>query len=339
MKANDFGIVVHGGAGSFTPGPDIPIRRRILATSAEAGYRELRKGASSLDAVEQAIIVLEDSRIFNAGAGASLTLEGKATADAAIMRGDLRCGAVGSTSVSKNPISLARAVMERSDHVFLVGDDALAKFCKAIGFRQIKMKPSPKRLEQYKKNLALMKGGKVKAWPNNYKLLRSYLSSNATSETSDTVGAVAIDCDSKVAAGVSTGGRWLKLPGRVGDSAIIGAGIYADEESGAASATGAGEEIIRVALCKMVCDYMKIGMDAQMACEASINVLTNRIGVGVAGVIAVDRMGRFGASRNTEMLQRSFRFSSMKKTHVAILPREMDPNRDEHRVEDIRLKF
>ncbi|MHB1909202.1 MAG: isoaspartyl peptidase/L-asparaginase family protein [Nitrososphaerales archaeon] len=338
MKAKDFGIVVHGGAGSFTPGPDVPIRRKILAKSAEAGYRELRRGASSLDAVEQAIIVLEDSRVFNAGSGSSLTLEGKATADAAIMSGDLKCGSVGSTSVSKNPISLARAVMERSDHVFMVGDDALAKFCKAIGFNQAKMKPSPKRLEQYKTNLALMKRGKVKAWPKNYKLLRSYLSSNTASETSDTVGAVAIDSDGKVAAGVSTGGRWLKLPGRVGDSAVVGAGIYADEYSGAASATGAGEEIIRVALCKMVCDFMKSGMDAQMACEASIDILTNRIGVGIAGVIAVDRMGRFGASRNTEMLQRSFRFSSMKKTHVAVLPQDKDPKRRENRV-DTRLKF
>jgi beta-aspartyl-peptidase (threonine type) len=341
-KLLDFGIIVHGGAGSFTPGPDLSKRRRVLEESATAGYAELEKrGGSSLDAVEESIKVLEDSKVFNAGAGSSLSIEATVSADAAIMRGrDLGCGSIGNVSIHSNPISLARLVMENSDHVFLVGSEQLLKFTRAIGVKSKPLVPSEQRLKQYKDNIAMMKSGKIKAWPRNYKLLRSYQTSRGLApENSDTVGAVAIDSSSNVCAGVSTGGRWLKLPGRVGDSAIVGAGIYADNVSGAASATGAGEEIIRVCLCKAACDFMRDGADAQSACDAAINILTDRRGVGTAGVIAIDKFGRFGAARNTEMLQRAFRFKSMKKTHVALLPTEKDPTRPDYDLGDPRLRF
>lgn len=339
----DYGIIVHGGAGSFTPGPDVPLRRRTLAKSADVGFRILQKrGGSSLDAVEEAIKILEDSKVFNAGSGSSLSLEGKPSADAAIMAGDLRCGSIGNVSIAKNPISLARKVMEESDHVLLVGDEELEKFAKAIRYGTEKLTASSRRLAQYEQNLSLMREGKVKAWPRNYKFVRKYLGSSSKRyppDKSDTVGAVAIDSGSNVCAGVSTGGRWLKLPGRVGDSALIGAGIYADELSGAASATGAGEDIIRVCLCKTVSDLMRAGADAQSACDGAISMLTDRIGVGVAGVIAVDRHGRFGAARNTEMLQRAYRFESMRKVHVSVLPAEKDPPRPKFDLGDPRLKF
>jgi L-asparaginase / beta-aspartyl-peptidase len=326
----DYGIVVHGGAGSFTPTSkaDIAQRKRILSRAASTGYELLNKGGSSVEAVEEAIKVLEDSAVFNAGSGASLTLEGKVTTDAAIMKGDLSCGCIGCVSISKNPISLARAVMERSDHVLMVGDESLSKFSRAIGLHLSRLQPSPRRLEQYKRNLATMQKGLVKAWPRNYKLLKDYLKNDSFQKTepvSDTVGAVAVEKNSTVAAGVSTGGRWLKLPGRVGDSSVIGAGIYADDLAGAASATGAGEEIIRVCLSKSVCDLMRIGADAQTACETAVNILTARRGYGIAGVIAVDRFGRFGSARNTEMLQRSFRFKSMKRTLAVVMPKESPP--------------
>jgi beta-aspartyl-peptidase (threonine type) len=254
-----YGIVVHGGAGSFVASREIRERRRALVRSADVGNTILRrKGGSSLDAVEEAIKVLEDSRVFNAGSGSSLSLEGKVSADAAIMTGKLDCGAIGNVSVARNPISLARKVMERSDHVLLVGDEELSKFSQAIGFKSSPLGASERRLYQYRQNFAQMKERKVKAWPRNYNLLRYYISKNKNHivEHNDTVGAVAIDQTSGLCAGVSTGGRWLKLPGRVGDSAVVGAGIYADDLSGAASATGAGEEIIRVGLCKSVCDLM-----------------------------------------------------------------------------------
>jgi L-asparaginase / beta-aspartyl-peptidase len=340
----DYGIIAHGGAGSFLPEStaEISKRKRVLATSAETGYRLLaRKGGSSADAVEEAIRVLEDSGVFNAGSGSSLSLEGTVSADASIMTGDLSAGAIGNVSISKNPISLARKVMDESDHVLLVGDGDLLKFCKAIGYNVHQLCPSAKRLRQYNKHLSAMKKGTVRAWPRNYKLLKKYLKSGLVRppDQGDTVGAVAIDSESNVCAGVSTGGRWLKLPGRVGDSALIGAGIYADNLSGAASATGAGEEIIRVSLCKSVCDFMRIGVDAQSACDAAIEILTNRRGGGSGGVIAVDKYGRFGASRNTEMLQRAFRFKSMNKTHVAVLPSEEDPIRKTPYLGDPRLRF
>jgi L-asparaginase / beta-aspartyl-peptidase len=338
----DYGIIVHGGAGSFVPGTEIVKRKKALVKSADTGYGILRhKGGSSLDAVEEAIKILEDSKVFNAGSGSSLSLEGKVSADAAIMTGELNCGAIGSSSITKNPISLARKVMEKSDHVLLVGDRELLKFSSAIGLKVKHLKVSSQRLAQYKQNMWLMKKGKARAWPHNLKLLKHYLGQPSLHppEHSDTVGAVAIDSASSVCAGVSTGGRWLKLPGRVGDSAVVGAGIYADSLSGAASATGLGEEIIRVCLCKTTCDLMRSGADAQSACDAAINMLTDRRGVGTAGVIAIDKRGRFGASRNTEMLQRAFKFDSMSKTHVAIFPEDKDPIRMREDLGDPRLEF
>jgi L-asparaginase / beta-aspartyl-peptidase len=339
---SDFGIVIHGGAGSFNPSSkaNVLLRKKTLARAASIGFSHLAgSGASALDAIEESIKVLEDSGVFNAGSGASLTLEGKVTADAAVMTGELDCGSVGCVSIAKNPISLARNVMEKSDHVFLVGDQGLAKFAAASGLQLTPLEPSRVRLRLYDKNLSTMKRGLVKAWPRNYKLLKEYLRNNQSSVTSDTVGAVAIDASGKVCAGVSTGGRWLKLPGRVGDSAVIGAGIYADDLAGAASATGAGEEIIKVCLTKTVCDLMRMGADAQGACEAAIDILTSRRGHGIAGVIAVDKFGRFGAARNTEMLQCAFRFSSMKRPYTAVLPQEKYPKQVRISTNLTRLNF
>ncbi len=325
----NFGIIVHGGAGSLTISPEAGIakRRRVLRDSAESGYNVLLRKGSATDAVEEAIKVLEDSAVFNAGSGACLTLEGRISADASIMNGDLRCGSIGAANGVRNPISLARLVMERSDHVLMVGDENLRKFANAVGMKYFQLKPAEFRLRQYHDNVAKMTKGKVATWPKNFNLLRNYFAKTQGGEAdkSDTVGAVAIDRFGKLSAGVSTGGRWLKLPGRVGDSAVIGAGLYAENSSGAAVATGAGEDIIRVCLCKVVCDFMKMGADAHTACEAAISSLSHVIGQGVAGVIAVDRLGRFGSARNTEMMQRAFKFSSMRKTHVAVSPEETDP--------------
>lgn len=325
----DFGIVVHGGAGSLTLSPeaDTAKRRRTLRESADSGYDILRRKGSATDAVETAIKVLEDSTVFNAGSGACLTLEGKISTDASIMNGDLSCGSIGAANGVRNPISLARRVMEWSDHVLIVGDENVRKFASAVGMKHLELKPAAFRLRQYYDNIAKMNKGKVGTWPKNFTLLRKYLveSQGAEADKADTVGAVAIDKSGKLSAGVSTGGRWLKLPGRVGDSAVVGAGLYADNSSGAAVATGAGEDIIRVCLCKVVCDFMRMGADAHTACEAAISSLSDVIGQGVAGVIAIDKLGRFGSARNTAMMQRAFRFSSTRKTYVAVLPEETDP--------------
>jgi L-asparaginase / beta-aspartyl-peptidase len=335
---SDFGIIVHGGAGSFTASSraEIPARKNALKLSAIAGYTILRRRGSSTDAVEAAIKVMEDSKIFNAGSGSSLDLEGNITMDAAIMNGKLDCGAIAGGNVSKNPISLARLVMEKSDHVLIAGSEQLRRFSRSLGFSPMELRPTHQRLSQYSANIRLMKKGAVRAWPNNYRLLKSYFPENPSPSENDTVGAVAVDKESHVCAGVSTGGRWLKLPGRVGDSAIIGAGIYADDNSGAASATGMGEEIIRMCLCKTVCDLLKKGLGPQEACDGAISILTKARGAGNAGVIAIDKFGRFGSSRNTQMLQRAFMFNSLAKTHVAVLPTEGDPKqRSQNKFKDL----
>jgi beta-aspartyl-peptidase (threonine type) len=138
---------------------------------------------------------------------------------------------------------------------------------------------------------------------------------------SDTVGAVAIDQDSRLCTGVSTGGIWMKLPGRVGDSPIVGAGLYADDSAGAVCATGIGEEIIRVCLSKTACDLMKSGVDAQTACDESIRMITRLRGSDNGGLIALDKKGRIGISWNTEVLSTAFKFDRMKRTEVSVLPK------------------
>jgi L-asparaginase / beta-aspartyl-peptidase len=325
-KAN-FGIVTDGGAGSLVrlSRNDIDERRRVLKQASSEGYEILKKGGSSVDAVERAIIVLEDSKIFNAGSGSCVTIEGKVEPDASIMTGDLSCGSVANASIAKNPISLARLVMEKSDHVFIAGPEALTKFAMSTDFAGLEeLKPTKQRLEQYKVYLKDMEKGALHEWPKNSSLLNSYREKAEDYGSGDTVGSVAIDSDGKVCAGVSTGGRFMKLAGRIGDSAIPGAGLYADKHAGAASATGEGEEIIKVCLCKTVSDLMRSGIGAQSACESAIDLLTNARGPGTAGVIAVDSGGRFGISRNTEMMPVSLRFPFMESTLSVVLPEEYD---------------
>ncbi len=298
---------------------DINLRRETLRKSASEGYNILRSGGSSLDAVEASIWVLEDSQIFNAGSGSCTTIDGKVEPDAALMLGDLSCGAVACANMVSNPISLARAVMEKTDHVFLAGSEPLRMFAKSIKMEIHDLKPTEARLKQYREYLRKMKSDELKEWPKNSKLLGSYDQSYGKLGT---VGSVAIDSSGRVCAGVSTGGRFMKLPGRVGDSAVLGAGIYADSNSGAASATGAGEEIIRVSLCKTVCDFMKSGLDAQSACDASISLLSRVRGIGTAGVIAIDKSGNYGLSRNTKMMPVSLCFSYKDKPVAAVGPEE-----------------
>ncbi len=333
MKKNEnpqYGIIVHGGAGTYvhTSAEEYTKRRDVLRRCATRGFEVLSKGGSSTDAVEEAIKIMENSAAFNAGSGACLTLDGRVLADAAVMTGDLSCGAIASANAARNPISLARAIMEKSDHVIMAGSDNIEQFARAVGFTVQPLKPSVLRLKQYEK----LKLTKIPEWPKNMKITAKYLSTLKGSDfdKNDTVGAVAIDTRGTLCSGVSTGGRWLKLPGRVGDSAIIGAGIYADGSSGAACATGLGEEIIRVCLCKTVCDFMRTGLSAQAACDAAINVLSKSRGLETGGVIAVDRHGGFGASRNTEMMSRAFRFSSMKSAQGFLLPSEDNPKKIFH---------
>jgi len=314
-----FGIIAHSGAGGyrFTSLTEVSGRKKILTECANRGYQILARGGSALDAVESAINIMENSKIFNCGGGSCIAADGSLRMDAAVMTGDLRCGAVADSNVTGNPVSLARQVMERSGHVLIVGSKPLHDFCKLICFETEELRPTKIRKKQFEKYLSEIRREGDSKQSRNWGLISHYLKGY---NQLDTVGAVARDRQSRVCVGVSTGGIWMKLPGRVGDSPIIGAGLYADDYSGAACATGTGEEIIRVCLSKTACDYMKQGMDAQSACDEAVRLISRIRGTDTAGLIAIDKNGNYGASWNTEVLSRSFRFARMRRPFVSVLP-------------------
>ena len=297
MPAN-FGIMVHGGAGTNEKGKSEHARSsisRALSNSVIAGYDLLRSGHEAVDGVEFAVAYMEDTGLFNAGVGSCLTLDRSIEMDASIMNGkDLAAGSVGIVQNVRNPVKLARQVMERTDHVMLVSDGAY-KLATLLNIGIERVVPAPEKLDKYERLFKKMKA----EWGRNYQLMLS------SKRHFGTVGAVALDKHGNVAAAVSTGGRWLKMHGRIGDSAVIGAGIYADNESGATCATGHGELMIRLCLSKYTSDLMKKSARSSMssspskAARKAIALLTKRFGANTGGIIAVDTRGRFGASTNT----------------------------------------
>lgn len=292
----NFGIMVHGGAGTIKIRTKQTQISKALQDSVSAGYDILSSGRDAVDSVESAVASMEDSGVFNAGIGSCLTLEKRIEMDASIMDGrDLKAGSVGAVEHIQNPVKLARKVMERTDHVMFVsgGASKLAELCDIVPFSH---EPTKEKLEVY---TILHKKLKT-TWPRNDRLLSS---STPNQKHFGTVGAVAIDKHANVAAAVSTGGRWLKMHGRVGDSAVIGAGIYADNSSSAACATGNGEYIMRLCLSKYVCDLMKQQYSPSQAARKAISLATRRFGPNNAGIIAVNAKGAFGLSMNTRSMR------------------------------------
>ncbi len=274
MKTNPI-ILVHGGAGYRRPKKK---SLDVLAEALAAGYTILLNGGPGLDAVVAAITVMENSGMFNAGLGGVLQLDGVQRLDASLMEGkELKAGAVAGLEGFRNPIQAARRVMDTS-HVLMTN----------IGGRRIAQglarlpKPSKESLAKLKK--LLLREKEVAA------LYRRYFS---------TVGAVALDMSGNLAAGTSTGGTYAMLPGRTGDSPIIGAGTYAENATGAVSCTGAGEYILRRALAKETCMLMEGGTPATASRRALKALLC--IG-GQAGLIALDRNGRLAIMHTTEYL-------------------------------------
>ncbi len=288
-----FGIVADGGAG----GRRRPSRRRVMAVakSVELGYCLLEEGKSAVDAVEATIVFLEDYPDFNAGTGSRLQLDGVPRMDASIMEGDrLRAGAVAAVENINNPIRAARAVMERTEHVMLVGEGA-RRFAVASGIEEGEVRTA-RRIEEWKRNLC-----------KEHKHRQLFESIYGC----ETVGAVAIDRQGQVASGCSTGGAPFMLPGRVGDTPILGAGIYADSSIGGVSATGLGEDIVRVVLSKSVLELMEKGSSPRMALRMIMNRLEKVTG-GRAGAIAIDGRGRVGVWHNTEFMSYAYRMSGRK---------------------------
>ncbi len=285
-------IILHSGAGSGKF-PDTDARFEELKNALEVGRDALRKG-SSLDAVVAAVAYMEEAGVFNAGRGSCLTIDGRVELDAAVMRGNGSQGAgVGLVTCTYHPVLLARWLAENTRHVLLAGKECRL-FLRPAGLEEVALKPSKTSLERFQRLMA--EGGRMAT--ENGALWRRV-------QQGSTVGAVAVDSEGVPSAAVSTGGMWLKLPGRVGDSAILGAGIYADGRTGAACATGTGEEIIRNSLCLKACEFLGEG-DAGHAARRAIALISKRSGRGTAGIVTVDKKGRVGASFNTEAMGRAW---------------------------------
>ena len=287
-------IIVHGGAGEW-PKSKQAAGLSGVRLAATRGFRLLQQGQSSIKAVEAAVMEMEDNPVFNAGSGSTLNLVGQVEADAGIMDGKTRRGAgVALLRHTKNPISLARLVMEKTDHALLAGKSA-ERLGDAFGLPRANLK-LPERVYQWEQARRGLAKGVLGNFSRNLKLIRS----KGQNIVGDTVGALAIDQNGDLAAADSTGGVSLKLPGRIGDSPILGAGLYADNRVGAATATGVGEIAMRLVVSKSACDAMQ-SLTAQQVASRTVNLVTRLAGRGL-GIVTLDCNGLYGVAHNTPHL-------------------------------------
>lgn len=312
-KALKPAIVVHGGAGTVHPERSKPVMDGVKR-AAGRGFEALKKGGTAVDGVMEAVMIMEDDGAFNAGYGSSLNIEKGVEMDASIMDGKaLEAGAVTLLKNVKNPVRLARIVMEKTDHVFIGGEGAekLANL-----FNLERMNPVTEfRLKAYDDQKKVLIEGK-----SNLPRLASLINEQPTFFECDTVGAIALDKNGNVAAATSTGGYPLKLVGRIGDTPLIGCGNYADNHSGACSATGVGEIAIRLVLAKAVCDYIESGKTPQRAVERAIKLVNERIPAAYKsmGLVALDPRGRIGAAHNSPNLCWAYMTPETKEPIVAL---------------------
>lgn len=309
--APQWALVVHGGAGAIERGQLKPDQERAyrdaMARATEAGAAVLRREGRALDAVEAVIRLLEDDPLFNAGRGAVFTADGKNELDAAIMEGrEMKAGAVAGVTRTRHPITLARAVMEHSPHVFLIGPGADA-FARSQGLEQV----DPSWFFTERRWRSLEKALQAERLPMPPRPAGAPLAPDAAAALAHdegkhgTVGVVARDGRGDVAAGTSTGGTTAKRWGRVGDSPIIGAGAYASNRSCAVSATGTGEYFIRLTVAREVCALVEYkGLSLQAAVDQVVQTQLSAIG-GDGGVIAVAPDGRMAWSFNTSGMYRA----------------------------------
>ncbi len=277
-------LIVHGGTYDI-PTESHQAHLEGCRSAAEAGWAVLTNGGSALDAVEAAVRVLENDPTFDAGRGSFFNAIGEVEMDAIVMDGrDLNFGAVAAVQRVRHPVTLARLVMTESEHAMIVGAGAEA-FAREHGVPVCPI-------------IELLTERGVERW-------KAAHPPKGESAPSDTVGAVALDADGNLAAATSTGGTFNKLPGRVGDSPLVGCGAYADNSTGAASATGLGEALMKVVISKSVCDFIATGMTAQEAADAAIAVLGERT-TGTGGLIVLDRLGRIGIAHNTPYIAHAY---------------------------------
>jgi L-asparaginase / beta-aspartyl-peptidase len=297
-------LVVHGGAWAI---PDDQVKAHLNGVShaLAAGWRVLERGGTAIEAVEAAVVIMEDDETFDAGRGSFLNADGRVQLDALMMCGKtLRAGGVGCVEHIRNAISAARKVLEESPHVYLVAEGA-ERFAAKHGIELIDNSELVVERE-----VQLLKIAKEKA-------ARGETHEIFASEeyASDTVGAVALDRDGNLAGATSTGGTLNKTPGRVGDSSLIGCGCYADNEASAVSTTGWGEPMMKLVIAKWAADQVRGGADPQQAATDAIMYLKRRLN-GHGGMITLDTQGRFGIAHNTPRM--AFAVRTVDNERVAI---------------------
>jgi L-asparaginase / beta-aspartyl-peptidase len=303
QPAAKYALVIHGGAGVMDQKemtPEIQAEYlNVLNLALSVGDSVLSHGGTSMDAIEKAIVIMEDSPLFNAGKGAVFTHDGLVELDASVMEGQtLKAGAIAAVRDIKNPIKVARAVMEKSEHVLLNGLGA-SQFAKEQGFTPVDN--SYFYTEKRRQSLQ--------------KLLKQEREAT-TNDKHGTVGCVALDSFGNIAAGTSTGGMTNKKYGRIGDSPIIGAGTYANNETGGFSCTGHGEYYIRLGFSRDISALMEYKkLSVQEACREEVGKLTKLGGTG--GVIGLDKNGNIAMEFNTEGMFRGYIKSNGEK-EVAI---------------------
>jgi beta-aspartyl-peptidase (threonine type) len=278
-------ILVHGGAWAI-PDDMIDAHLRGVEAAAEQGWQVLQKGGNSLDAIEAAVVAMEEDETFDAGRGSFLNVDGRVQLDALIMDGaTLRAGGVGCVEHIRNPVSAAKKILTESPHVYFVGTGA-ERFAQEHGIElcsneELVIEREVERLRDAKKQGYLQ-------MPDEFGPMRSH----------DTVGAVALDVQRNIAAATSTGGTLNKAPGRVGDSSLIGCGCYADNRSAAVSTTGWGEPMMKLVLAKWTADRVENGMAPQEAAQQALYYMKTRLN-GHGGIIVIDARGRIGIAHNT----------------------------------------
>jgi L-asparaginase / beta-aspartyl-peptidase len=283
-------LIVHGGAWDI-PDEAIDACNAGCLRALRAGWAVLTNGGHALDAIETAITVLEDDPVFDAGYGSHLNLDGEAECDAMVMdAATLRAGAAAGLRHIKNPIRVARAILEQCPHMMLIGDGA-ERF--AVEHDIALCDPEE-----------LISPAEREAWEHCRQ--DAHAAEHHRGHEQGTVGAVALDEQRRLFAATSTGGTCCKLPGRVGDSPLIGCGCYADGETGGVSSTGYGEAIMKVVLAKTACDFLRPASSTPArAAQAAVQLLANR-GKGTGGLILLDKNGNPGFAFNTPRMAYGF---------------------------------
>jgi len=305
-----YAIAVHGGAGKWRSESESATLDGVRY-AAEAGQGILKQGGSALDAVVAVVAALEDNPLFNAGTGSALNVDGDAEMDAGVMVGQgLLTGNVACLQRVKNPILVARKVMEEAGHVLLAGDGAL-RFARGWGFEDFDP-VTPRRFEDYQKKRRELLEDAGSGLP----YLRRLLLCQADEQAKGTVGCVARDVHGGLAAATSTGGVTLKLAGRIGDSPVPGAGNYATKHA-AASATGQGELMMRFLTTKSICDLVAAGYSAQKSVDEILARMAAEVGTD-AGMIAVDTHGNIGIAHMTQDMPHAYANASQSSIVTAM---------------------